>query len=480
MYDGMCHAAMLGAGESYLIACAIAVGASSFQTGILASLPQLLGALSQLLALHMVPRIKNRARFCAYAALMQACVWIPFGLVPLLTFGTNWKISILTLLAVAYFVLGSVVNPIWNSLFGDLVPPEWRGTYFGYRNRWISVVTMVALFVSGVILDRADRLGWEESGFFIIFLIAGVFRVLSAYWLSRMEEPGHNPSKEHDFSFAQFIGRASDSNFVKFVLFVSIFNLALSVANPFLNIYLLRDIGLSYVQFMIVSSGTIAAQFVTMQHWGKLADQFGTKRLLNIAGTGLAFIPFLWLISSSFWFILAVQIYTGFLWSGYVLSTSNFIFDAVSPPKRARCVAYQSVINGLAVFIGTSFGGLLARILPSTEALQSPWVGTDSNLLFVFLISGLLRMVILVFLTSFKEVRSVQSIPSRELIFRVSYLRPLSGMVLSVVGGRKVSTGETDGGRAESENKPEEVQEVRASAPPGPNSWSSHGGGSAA
>jgi MFS family permease len=435
--DGMWHAAMLGAGENYLIACAIALGASTFQTGVLASLPQLFGALSQVLALSFISRIKNRPKFCAYAAFLQAFTWIPIAAIPLITLGTDAKVSLLILLSVAYFVLGNVVGPIWNSLFGDMVPPEWRGNFFGYRNKWIGLVLLGVLIVSGIFLDKAERLGWEDSGFLALFLFAAFCRFFSAVWLGRMEEPGHVVLAEHDFSFVSFIQRASDSNFVKFVLFVSIFNLGLAIANPFLAIYLLRDVGLSYIEFMIITCGMIASQFLTMQHWGKLADQFGTKRLLNIAGVGLALVPFLWLVSSSFWFLFSLQVYTGFLWAGYILSTSNFIFDAVSPPKRARCIAYYAAINGFAVFIGTSFGGLLARVLPASEALQSPWVNNDSNLLLVFLISGLIRMVILVFLTSFKEVREVRAIKGRDLVYRISYMRPLSGAVFGVLASRK-------------------------------------------
>lgn len=436
--DGMWHAGMFGAGETYLVACAIALGASPIQTGILCSLPQLLSSVSQVYSLHLMKKMTNRVNFCGLLAVIQAGVWIPLAIIPLLG---NWiisRVNLIILFTIGYFLLAGLVNPIWNSLFGDSVEPESRATFFGYRNKRIGIVTLGTILLAGFLLEYLSSQALEVYGFILLFAFAAFCRFISSIWLFRMQEPGYSYYVESEFSFKQFIERASESNFVKFVLFVAIFNLAVSISSPFLAVYFLRDVGVSYLEFMALTAGVLGAQFLTMQHWGKLADQFGTKKLLNIASIGVALVPFLFLISSSIWFLFAVQVYSGFMWAGYVLTTSTFIFDAVSPPKRARCIAYQSAINGVSVFFGTMFGGLLTVLLPMEHGLHSPFLNNSSNLLIVFLIAGMLRMIVLVFLTSFKEVRtSVGGIGSRDLLFRISAIRPLNGAVLSFTSARK-------------------------------------------
>ena len=77
-------------------------------------------------------------------------------------------------------------------------------------------------------------------------------------------------------------------------------------------------------------------------------------------------IPILWLFSADFYYLVIVQALTGLVWAGFNLSAANFLFDAVSPPKRARCVAYQALVNATFVFAGSLLGGIVAGHLPAT------------------------------------------------------------------------------------------------------------------
>ena len=54
----------------------------------------------------------------------------------------------------------------------------------------------------------------------------------------------------------------------------------------------------------------------------------------------------------------------------------------------------------------------------------------------IFFISGVIRFVATgIFLPKFKEVRPVEPIRHRELIFRVSHIRPIAGATFSLFTG---------------------------------------------
>lgn len=90
----------------------------------------------------------------------------------------------------------------------------------------------------------------------------------------------------------------------------------------------------------------------------------------------------------------------GVAWAGFNLAAGNFIYDSVTPQRRSLCVAYQGVINGIAVFIGATFGGLIATHVN---------VGINI-LLFVFFVSAVLRFLFSVFmLPGIKEVRKMKN-----------------------------------------------------------------------
>jgi MFS family permease len=116
---------------------------------------------------------------------------------------------------------------------------------------------------------------------------------------------------------------------------------------------------------------------------------------------------------------MLVQIFGGFSWSGVTLSAANFIYDAVTPQKRVRCIAYFNVINGMALFIGSSLGGYFASRLP-------PLFGY--RLLALFAISCLFRVALYLLLSrSFREVRAAHEVSIHGLFFSVVGIRPLVG-----------------------------------------------------
>jgi MFS family permease len=434
--DGISHAVMLGAGETYLGPFGIFLQATALQIGILASLPQLFGAVMQWASAQAMDRIRSRRRVIVTGAIFQALLWVPILSLPfLLGFGTPSVLCLIGLLMLYHGANGTIV-PVWNSLIGDLVPPDNRGHFFGGRSRLTGVSTFLALLCAGAALSGFEKANHLQWGYLAIFLVACLAKLSSARWLARHEDP---PSLFHPgqaFTFRQFIRRSPHSNFAKFVFFVGGINLGVAFSAPFFALYMLRDLRLPYLEFTMVTAVMVITQFLTFKSWGRLSDRFGNKKILNLCGWGVCIVPVLWLFSPNIFYLMAIQAYGGFTWAGFSLAASNFMFDAVSPPKRARCVAYQGLINGFCVFAGSLAGGTLAGHLPSTLTIGT-WIWKPpSVLLFIFLISGIMRLIAsAVFLPRFKEVRTVEPIRHRDLIFRISQIRPIAGATFSLFTG---------------------------------------------
>jgi MFS family permease len=145
----------------------------------------------------------------------------------------------------------------------------------------------------------------------------------------------------------------------------------------------------------------------------------------------------MWLVSNHWVYLAAIQFYSGFMWAGFNLAAANFMFDAVSAPKRARCAAYQALVNGAFVCAGTLLGGFLAgNVASPLPAL--PWLPNPASpLLFLFFLSGIVRVFAAAyFLPRVREVREVERIRHRELVFRVAQIRALSGISFSMLGER--------------------------------------------
>ncbi|MCO6430746.1 MAG: MFS transporter [Deltaproteobacteria bacterium] len=433
--DGMAYAVMAGAGESYINPFAIFLKASSSQVGLLTSLPPLIGALCQSLSLWTMEKFTSRRRLIALGAMAQALVWLPIAALPFL-FDENsaTAVNVLILLVALYHIAFQSTVPIWNSLIGDLVPIETRGSFFGFRNRRTGLLTFTSLLVAGQILHLFESQRLTTIGFCMIFLIAFLARSLSSYWITRYPDPPYNFEASHRFSFWDFIRRSPRSNFAKFVYFVASMNLATYVAGPYFALYMLNDLKMSYSEYTVVIASATVSQFLTMHYWGTLSDQFGNRKIMTVCGIGIAVVPFLWIVWSNTLAIILMQAFSGFMWAGFNLSASNFMFDAVSPPKRARCVAYQSIVNASFIMFGSLLGAFLVENLPADWPLASGIWAPSSGFLRIFAISGILRLAVLaVLLKMFKEVREVEQIRHRDLIFRITNFRPLSGASFGLI-----------------------------------------------
>ncbi|MDD5433871.1 MAG: MFS transporter [Nitrospira sp.] len=441
--DGVYFSIMSGIGEIYISPFAIFLKATNSQIGFLASIPPLLGAFVQLLSINILNKIRNRMTVILSGVISQAFTWIPILLLPFLF--RPYAPYLLILCVTAYFAAGNLGTPAWTSLMGDIVPEKTRSTYFGYRNKVMSIFSLGALGLGGFILHLTEKSGNTWAGFFILFSTAMIARFLSAYCLSRIANKPYKVDGKDDFGLLEFFAGFRSSSFVRFVVFVGLMHLSVMMAGPFFSVYMLRDLHFSYLQFMAVSAMAVLVQYLTLHNWGKFGDKFGNRKILVITGFTLPVVPLLWLFSSSFYYILIIQMLAGLSWAGFSLSMGNFIFDSISSPQLAKCFAVFNVLIAAGTFIGAITGGWLSNYLPVSLSFYGLNIIMKSNLQWLFLISGILRLCIAaVFLPQITEMRDVEAITFRELIFRVTSLRPISGLRFGIFTGNQNNKNKTN------------------------------------
>ncbi|MCB0325261.1 MAG: MFS transporter [Bdellovibrionales bacterium] len=435
--DGKAYAVSIGFGETYFGPFAVFLGASTLFIGTRATLPPLLGGVFQGVSVWLTERFRRRRAIVSIAAYLHALTLAAMALIPLVIHTPQASSVAVFVIASCYFLLAGCIAPPWSSLIGDLVPARRRGRFFGLRTKYVAIYAFASVVAGGTLLDLFHRLHLESYGFVAVFLIAAVARGISAHALSHHADIAYEPAPESRFTFWQFIRRAPRSNFAKFVFFYAGINCAVAVAGPYFAVYMLRELELPYIEFMIIVASATVPQFLTVRYWGVLNDRFGSKQILNTCAYGVSVVPFLWFFSPNPFYLCIVQAYSGIVWSGYNLAAQNFMFDAVSPPKRARCMAYQNVVNGGFVFLGSMLGGGLATVLPKVIERFDTQHLAPSPFLLLFGISGCLRLVCAgYFLSRFHEVRAqVAPKSAYPLVFRVTHFRPIVGAMFGIVAG---------------------------------------------
>jgi MFS family permease len=412
--DGVFAAVMGGITDHYATPLALFLGATVQQVGLVTAVPNLLSSLSQLFAVRVVYWVGGRLKLLVRLVFSQASLIFCMAILPWLS--TSNRVGLFLILLVLSALCGGLAGPAWGSVMSDYIPANKRGRYFGWRNRFVGCVTVASISVSGLMLYSFRELSYG-AGFFILFCLAGLARYLSAYFINQMDEPPHRRDPATDFTFVMFLARFRESNFLKFVAFTACLNFAAFLSAPFFAVFMLRDLQFDYLTYMALQVCSSLTSLIALPLWGRNADLVGNVRVLRLSSFFAALIPLLWLVSHDPVYLMLVQMWAGFAWSGVSLSTANFIYDAVTPQKRVRCIAYFNVINGVALCLGSSLGGFLASRLP-------PLFGY--SLLSLFALSCFGRLFFYLLLSrSFREVRARHEVSIQELFFSVVGIRPL-------------------------------------------------------
>ncbi len=394
--DGSAYAAMLGLTQNYTTPYALEMKATTGQIGLLTSIPALMMALAQLASPNLSRRAGSRKGFILPVCFAHAVMFIPVLLVHYLFPESPvwWLIAFITLGS----VLGAISNPPWGSMMADLVPQRLRGRYFGTRGRIAGFITLVFFFIAGVILEL-----YTDSdvfiGYSILFAGATFFRLLSVFFLSRQYEPAQVKEKEDSPNLMQLIKSTGSSNLGKFTLYIALIDFCTNISGPFFAVYMLRDLHFSYISFVAVSIAASLSNMVFLTYWGRRADKAGNIKIIQITSVLLPFIPLLWLVDTSVFYLMAANAFSGFVWSGYSLSAVNFVYDASRPEIRTKQIAIFNATDMIACCLGALLGGYLASRLPVLFGYQ---------LRTLFTLSGLLRAaVVIIVLRKIAEVRSV-------------------------------------------------------------------------
>ncbi len=393
--DGISFSAMAGLTQNYITPFALALKATTSQIGLLASIPNLTMAVSQLTAPAFTERAGSRKGLILPMVLMHALMWGPILLIPYLfpTAGVWWLIVFITLST----VIGGLANPAWGSLMADLVPGEMRGRYFSFRGRIMVLVTMAFSLIAGAVLQfYTDKV---FIGFTIIFGGALLSRLLSLYFLSGMYEPAVSQNAEKKQSLLHLAKHLGSSNLGRFTLYVSLIMFATSIAGPFFSVYMLRDLKFSYATYVMITTAHAISNVAFQTFWGRRADRAGNIKVIRFVSCLLPFIPLLWLGSYNMFYLMGAEVFSGMTWAGFNLAASNFVYDASDQENRTKQIALFNAFNGVAVCLGALLGGYLAPHLP---------VLFDYNIRTLFMISGLTRgLIVIVFLRIIFEVRHV-------------------------------------------------------------------------
>ncbi|PKK83778.1 MAG: hypothetical protein CVT49_07095 [candidate division Zixibacteria bacterium HGW-Zixibacteria-1] len=419
-------------GGAFLTGLALLFGANDFHIGLLAAIP-FLAQSAQIVSAYFSDRTGQRKRMAVWNSAVARQIW--WLMLPVIFFAGNWRLEAMILIVIISNIATMLATAGWLSWIADLVPEKIRGRYLGNRSAAVAIATMTATILGGIILDEFRAIDRENSGFAVIIAAGCLFALAAVILLNRLPDRPPETIKT-DVSWSYFLSPLKDRNFTYLIKIFFYWNFALGISASFFAPHMLINLDMSFTLISIYSSVAALAAILLNKPWGILIDRFGSKPVAVFCAFGIAVVPMLWLVPRPGHLgILAFEaVYSGALWAGFNLAAFNI--PIANSPRKGRTIylAMFSVVTGLAFFMSSIIGGILAE---SWHHIHWPIMGqTIVNYHILFVISGLMRLIAAFFIMTFHEPKE-KSFPIMIQFMGYSILKWLSVGRQILPGNRK-------------------------------------------
>ena len=392
--DGFSFSVMVGLGETYLPAFVLSRNMGDLVVALIATVPILLGSILQLAAPAILHRVQSYRRFAVGAAILQSISLLVLVGMALTENVPAWSVF---LPATLYWASGLSVGPAWNTWAEQIVPRRIRPGFFARRSRICHVGVLIGLISGGLLLRSAGSPAETMTIFAILFGVGAAGRFTSALMLSRQTESRAESraamAKNGHFRVTEFLVRAARTGLRpgpigKFVFFLMAVQVGVHVSGPYFNPFMLRTLGLSWMEYMSLLSLGFIGKMLSLPWAGRFANRYGADRLLLIGSLGIVPMSAFWVVNQSMAFLVCVQILSGMMWGCYELAMLLQFFRQIPTERRVGVLTLYNLGNSAAMVAGSLIGAVVLRSLGSDR----------SAYLAVFVVSAVCRGIALAFL----------------------------------------------------------------------------------
>lgn len=367
----------------------LSYGASNALIGISSSVANLFGAVVLIPGALAISRVGSRKRLIvATGGGIGRAGLLAISALPLLVGDSGLAILCLVCLNAMRTAMNNFCNPAWTSMVADLVPLRSRARYFGKRNVAVIAAGIAAAPIAGKIVNSlSGRAALPQLGFQAIFALSFAIGMMATANFARI--PDASVSEGSSVRPKGFPLRAllSDRRFAGFVLSAFLWNLALMIAGPFFNVYLVASLGATPaivgVQTAISSVSLLAGQLLL----GRVMDKRGDIAVQIVTGLLIPLLPLSWIFVTNPLQPAIINALGGIIWAGYNLASFNILLKLTPDESRPQAVALYQTLVMLGSVIGPLIGGAIADSLGFKAVFAASGIGRIlATLLFIGLV----------------------------------------------------------------------------------------------
>jgi len=363
------------------------LGASSFQIGMLTSVPAIMNLIFTIPAgawLEKQP-IKKAVISTSILTRIFYLLFIPLPWI----FAPEIEVWMLILITLLMSIPGSALAIGFNSLFAESVPLRFRAHVAGIRNAVFAVATTITTLLCGWMLESVSF----PVNYQILFAVGLVGSLMSAFHLRYIKpiEPARpflleakTVEEEKRITRIGMLGDVKtrlkklgklfkfnllSSRFFTVMFLVFLFHLFQYLPAPLFPIQMVNVLGFTDQWISIGMAVFYIAMFLGSLQLSRVSGKIGNKNTLGLGVAMLGSYPLLLLLSANPIFFMLGSFAGGIAWSFAGGAIFNYLLDCVPAEDRPAHFAWYNIFLNAAILLGSTLAGPISDGIGLTTAL---------------------------------------------------------------------------------------------------------------
>lgn len=246
----------------------------------------------------------------------------------------------------------------WFPILQDSVPRSITGRFFASMRVAWQTALLIATLVTAWLLKGEGRAFWKFEVLFAAALLLHVIKVFT--FIPMVERPPHPPKTKSPSIMARMAEALANEPMRAYLMYLVTYTFAMSVTGQFRLMMLKEEAHYSNAFIIFTTSLAPVGAIVSLRLWGRIADRFGNRAILNITHVGMILSCCAWVFvhNSVFGMILTTALYfiMSVFGSGTGIVQTRYMMHIV-PIEKQYYITISNVATGVVSGIAPLIGG---------------------------------------------------------------------------------------------------------------------------
>lgn len=278
---------------------------------------------------------------------------------PYIGVGDSAKLSVILALVALVNLIAALTGSGFSVWHLQSLPESVRSSFYSNLNMVIGILNMILLNLAGLFADWFKARGLEMLGIVLLRCMALLLAFVEIYNLSRIREyPYPKPEKRISLR-GIFTNPPKNRRYRAVMAVIVLWTLASTIPGPFYQVYLLKDLHISYSFLSAVNLLNIPVLLIAMPMWGRAVSRRGDVRLFPaLAGLiSLHYLSLSFVTGSNFGWLYPLSVFYYFVIAAGITQVASLMpFKFIPETNQSNFISFYGAVNTLAALVGTAIG----------------------------------------------------------------------------------------------------------------------------